>query len=897
MAKADAFMLVGDPIPPTIQNMVVRSEVHGGFDEQAPRKRVEVRYTEARGEGSRTANPRTNIDDLKKNRRIKKLEKELLELRGQPEDHDRQRLKHGSICSWRELSKAFTTHFITNMRKQKEVDSLMALTMKPGETLKLYSGRYWETYNEIDRCGEDLAIRQLRFGLPQGCRIRQSLTNKPPLSMVDLMSRIKQHGDTPGQAARTHEEESYEAVNTTFKEPIFRILPQIKDKLYFIWPPKMGGDPATRESKPYYAYHKERCISQKTVGPTRGSWKTWIIEVIHSHTKAADLRSEARMAAHMQKVFQLSRETQPMPNCLQKEVTEEITFTNQDLEGVQLPHSDALVVTMRVGNFNIKRILIDSGSSAEIMYEPLFRELGLGESDLDRRADPLYRFSIESVMPAGRVTIKEREEEEGRCPQEKCVEKLEKVLLPEVYDEVDKLIKAEAIREVLYLKWLSNTVVIKKKSRKWRVCIDFTDLNKACPKDPFSLPQIDQLVNAMSSHQRMSFLDAFQGFHHISLNSEDQEKTAFITPKGIFCYQVILFRLKNARSMYQRMVTKMFFQQIEKIVEVYVDDMVVKSLREEEHLDDLRNVFDTLRCHHLKLNASKYAFGVGSRKFLGFMLVVNQIFGEYAVKDERMFSYLNETKGLLQRLHNVEIDHIGREMNGHADSLASLASAVAPELKRIITNQADSSAILGLKGWEPIQTIALGALPIVCAPGHRSELALGNPLRSVWRTCRRKIPGSPSHRPRRLESVKGKWVEELQNVLWAYRTTPHVSTGETPFSMTYGVEAVIPLEVGLPTIRSEYFDLVVNEAALATELDLSEERRELVLIHLAIYQNGLRRSYEMQVKSRDLTTRDLVLRKVVGSKKDPTRGKLGPNWERPYKIASVARAGVTPQTH
>jgi hypothetical protein len=185
---------------------------------------------------------------------------------------------------------------------------------------------------------------------------------------------------------------------------------------------------------------------------------------------------------------------------------------------------------------------------------------------------------------------------------------------------VDKLIKAEAIREVLYLKWLSNTVVIKKKSRKWRVCIDFTDLNKACPKDPFSLPQIDQLVNAMSSHQRMSFLDAFQGFHHISLNSEDQEKTAFITPKGIFCYQVILFRLKNARSMYQRMVTKMFFQQIEKIVEVYVDDMVVKSLREEEHLDDLRNVFDTLRCHHLKLNASKYAFGVGSRKFLGFMV-------------------------------------------------------------------------------------------------------------------------------------------------------------------------------------------------------------------------------------------------------------------------------------
>ena len=102
------------------------------------------------------------------------------------------RLEHGSICSWRELSKAFTTRFITNTRN-KEVDSLMALTMKSSETLKSYSGRYWETYNEIDCCGEDLALRQFRFELPQRCRIRQSLTKKPPLSMANLMSRIEQH--------------------------------------------------------------------------------------------------------------------------------------------------------------------------------------------------------------------------------------------------------------------------------------------------------------------------------------------------------------------------------------------------------------------------------------------------------------------------------------------------------------------------------------------------------------------------------------------------------------------------------------------------------------------------------------------------------------------------------
>jgi hypothetical protein len=103
------------------------------------------------------------------------------------------RLEHGSIHSWKELSEAFTTRFITNTRKPKEVDSLMALAIKSGESLKSYSARYWETYNEIDLCGEDLAVRQFKFGLPVGSKMRQSLTKKPPLNMANLMSRIEQH--------------------------------------------------------------------------------------------------------------------------------------------------------------------------------------------------------------------------------------------------------------------------------------------------------------------------------------------------------------------------------------------------------------------------------------------------------------------------------------------------------------------------------------------------------------------------------------------------------------------------------------------------------------------------------------------------------------------------------
>jgi hypothetical protein len=163
-------------------------------------------------------------------------------------------------------------------------------------------------------------------------------------------------------------------------------------------------------------------------------------------------------------------------------------------------------------------------------------------------------------------------------------------------------------------------VVVKKKNGKWRVYVDFTNLNQACPKDPFPLPKIDQLVDATAGHDRMSFLDAFQGYHQIALSIEDREKTAFITPLGIYCYKVMPFGLKNASVTYQRMVTKMFKDQIGKTMEIYIDDMVVKSRLSQNHLKDLTETFRVLRLHKLRLNASKCVFGVGSGKFLGFMV-------------------------------------------------------------------------------------------------------------------------------------------------------------------------------------------------------------------------------------------------------------------------------------
>ena len=134
------------------------------------------------------------------------------------------------------------------------------------------------------------------------------------------------------------------------------------------------------------------------------------------------------------------------------------------------------------------------------------------------------------------------------------------------------------------------------------------------------MPRIDQLVDATVGHPRMSFLDALQGYHQIPLALEDQEKTAFVTPVGNYHYKVMPFGLKNAGSTYQQMMTKMFESQLGRNVEVYIDDMVVKSKLVSEHVEDLTSIFEILKEHKLRLNTSKCSFRVGSRKFLGYMV-------------------------------------------------------------------------------------------------------------------------------------------------------------------------------------------------------------------------------------------------------------------------------------
>jgi hypothetical protein len=194
-----------------------------------------------------------------------------------------------------------------------------------------------------------------------------------------------------------------------------------------------------------------------------------------------------------------------------------------------------------------------------------------------------------------------------------------------IVQEIEKLKKAKLIREVAHPTWIANPVVVPKGNGSGRLCVDFTSLNKACPKDPYPLPRIDQIVDSTAGCDLLCFLYAFSGYHQIKMASEDEEKTAFITPCGMYCYVCMPFGLKNVGATFQRLMRKALGTQMGRNVEAYVDDIIVKTRESHTFIEDLEETFVNLRKVNIKLNPAKCAFGVPSGKLLGFLVSHREI--------------------------------------------------------------------------------------------------------------------------------------------------------------------------------------------------------------------------------------------------------------------------------
>nr|GEU80325.1 reverse transcriptase domain-containing protein [Tanacetum cinerariifolium] len=220
-----------------------------------------------------------------------------------------------------------------------------------------------------------------------------------------------------------------------------------------------------------------------------------------------------------------------------------------------------------------------------------------------------------------------------------------------IQEEVGKLVGAGIMREVHYHDWLSNPVMVKKHDGSWRMCVDFKYLNKACPKDGYPLPEIDWNVESLCGFPFKCFLDAYKGYHQIQMPTEDEDKTAFITSQGIFCYTKMPFGLRNAGATYQRLVDKAFHKQIGRNLEVYVDDLVIKIRTEDEIVRDIEETFKTLREINMKPNPKKCAFGVEEGMFLRYKVNAKELkliaelpITTAPIKKEELIVYLAATK-------------------------------------------------------------------------------------------------------------------------------------------------------------------------------------------------------------------------------------------------------------
>ncbi|RVW60647.1 Retrovirus-related Pol polyprotein from transposon 17.6 [Vitis vinifera] len=255
-----------------------------------------------------------------------------------------------------------------------------------------------------------------------------------------------------------------------------------------------------------------------------------------------------------------------------------IIFPSIDPTRILQPHRDALILSLEMRDFDVRRILIDPCSSADLLQN--HDVFAWAHSDMKGIHPSIVSHRL-NVLPTAK-------------PVRQRVRRFHPDRQKIIKEEIEKLLEAGFIREVEYL-------------------------------DCFPLPRIDQIVDSTAGQGMLSFLDAFSGYHQIPMSLADEEKIAFITPDGLYCYKVMPFGLKNVGATYQILMTKIFKPLVGRTVEVYIDDIVVKSKTREEHVLHLQEVFHLLRKYDMKLNPSKCAFGVNAGKFLGFMVSQRRI--------------------------------------------------------------------------------------------------------------------------------------------------------------------------------------------------------------------------------------------------------------------------------
>jgi hypothetical protein len=209
-------------------------------------------------------------------------------------------------------------------------------------------------------------------------------------------------------------------------------------------------------------------------------------------------------------------------------------------------------------------------------------------------------------------------------PVRQCLRPVHPCKVAAIKLEIEKLLKAGFIYPVALIDWVSNLFPIDKKQGTIRVCVDYRDINKACPKDNFPTPFVDQIVDDCTGSEIFSLMDGFSGYNQINIVPEDQHKTAFICPRGTFSYRKLPFGLKNVGATFQRAMSYAFHD-IKHIIQPYLDDLPAHSMHRVDHPTHLRSIFVYCRFYHIRLNPHKCIFCVESDRLLGFIILCQGI--------------------------------------------------------------------------------------------------------------------------------------------------------------------------------------------------------------------------------------------------------------------------------
>ncbi|XP_013607692.1 PREDICTED: uncharacterized protein LOC106314357 [Brassica oleracea var. oleracea] len=314
-----------------------------------------------------------------------------------------------------------------------------------------------------------------------------------------------------------------------------------------------------------------------------------------------------------------------------------IKFSPDDAEGIHVPYNDPLLVVHGIGEYDVTKVLIDTGSSVDLIFRGTLQKMGVDLDDIKPSSRTLTGFNGSSETILGTI----------RLPVHASgVTRTVKFAVCVKFPGTDGKIKTlrgdqKAARELLVatVKLQRSSLSVNSVSPPtYKACsqegevlelpIDDTNPSRTArigaylseDMQRYPLSNIDRLVESTAGNEMLTFMDAFSGYNQIMMHPDDREKTAFITERGTYCYKVMPFGLKNAEATYQRLVNKMFADKLGITMEVYIDDMLVKSLHAADHLCHLQDCFKTLNKYGMKLNPAKCTFGVSSGEFLGYIV-------------------------------------------------------------------------------------------------------------------------------------------------------------------------------------------------------------------------------------------------------------------------------------